>query len=291
MSAARAQALELPYRGVYVPDDVADWIVHLRRPWGRVQERLLEHEGIEFAVGFRAAGVAGEAGSGNLPALAYPAGTATGDNVFALIGSADNVALGMPAGWTLKTGVNAGTTLRGSICYHHYTSGDATPVFTHVAGDAIRGVLLGFTGVVLSGDPFDGAPTTQANTATTTVTAPTITPGGGNASDALLLAAFEELNANTSGAPSIANFSGTVPTPAQVHNSHHSGLGANMMSLAASWGNKSDANASGARTAAVTGEAATPTNVLGISALLLPAASGRPVIQVIRQAIMRGATR
>jgi hypothetical protein len=135
------------------------------------------------------------------------------------------------------------------VWYRWWQSGDTAPTFTRTSGGAAIGRIFIVKGVGTgSGDPFDQTPTSQANTTTTTITAPTITPGAGNAADGLFLFGAEELTANTSGAPVQPVFGGTTPTPTQIFASRATGLGADMVSLSVSWGAMTSAGASGART-------------------------------------------
>jgi hypothetical protein len=214
------------------------------------------------------AGTLVEAGSGNPANPGHPIGILTNDVEFLWIVSGDNIVSGLSAGWTKEVEVNQGTVLRGTLAWHRYTAGDATPAITHTGGDSIIAIIFAIRGLIPSGDPFDVVPTTQGTAANATATAPTLTPAS-NGTFLLLLGA-EELTANTSGAPSWGAFGGSSPTPTLQINQRGTGLGANMVSMGMSWGIKADATATGARTATVAGEAATPTQVLGLTAALKP---------------------
>lgn len=218
-----------------------------------------------MAITFIAAGTVANAASGNVtPAL--PAGWAANDIVVGIVQAADNITVTVPAGWTKKLETNSTATLRQTVFYRRAVAGDLAPVVTHAAGNAIIARLYAFRGCVAAGDPF-GAALARANSATATCTADAITPPAANS--AVLFVGSEELTGNTSGAPVWGTYSGTNPVFAEVGDNNYE-LGSNSISGAVAWGIKTDTTTTGSRTAAITGEAATPTANIGTLLALTP---------------------
>src|SRR5689334_5874302 len=109
-----------------------------------------------MAITFVNVGTIANATSGNItPAL--PASIQAGDILVLVVGSADNVSVSLPAAYTKKIELNAGTNCRLTVAWARATGSDSAPLVTHAAGSSIFGVIGAYRGAVSSGDPFSDA--------------------------------------------------------------------------------------------------------------------------------------
>jgi len=116
-----------------------------------------------MAITFVAAGAALSAVSGNLVNLASAVGTVDKDVEVMVIVARDNVVVTLPAGWAKKAELNSTATIRLTIAWRRFATGDATTTtVTHAAGSTIRGRIYNLRGVKDTGDPFE-ATITRAN--------------------------------------------------------------------------------------------------------------------------------
>lgn len=106
--------------------------------------------------------------SGDLT-VPYPTGESApkpGDIIVVGPYARDNVALSLPAGWSIKSAGNNGTGSRLTVAWKRYAEGDAdtSVLLTHAAGGTIYGRAHVFRGVVGAGDPWEAVagPTSAA---------------------------------------------------------------------------------------------------------------------------------
>src|SRR4051794_34425628 len=162
-----------------------------------------------MAISFVNVGAIANGTSGNVTPV-LPASIVAGDILLLVVGSADNISVSLPAGWTKKVELNSSTNCRLTVAWARATGSDSNPQVTHLAGNSIFGVIGAFRGCKSSGDPFTDAQS-QANAGTTTtITAPTITPLSGDF--VIFAAACGEGGTNNGGTQSITAWSGTNPT-------------------------------------------------------------------------------
>lgn len=117
-----------------------------------------------MAVSYVGHGSLGAVATGNVtPGL--PASLLDDDGVFGvadlmwcLISTHSNVAATMPAGWTLFQELNSSTTLRGTLFWRRYVSGDAAPLVTHAgaANGTTAARIFAFRGVAGTGNGMSG---------------------------------------------------------------------------------------------------------------------------------------
>jgi hypothetical protein len=215
-------------------------------------------------------GTVATAASGNVtPAL--PAGPAAGDLLVLVVSGADNVTVSN-ANYTSKLATNQGTALRQTILYRWWQSGDAAPVVTHTAGNAIIARILLVRGAVGTGDPFEVA-TAASGAASATITSADVTPT--SAATCVLFACSSNNVGDTSGTPVMGAYSGRDPTFSEVADNAN-GTGSNEVVQAVAWGGAKATAALGARTATITGESGTPDNWIGTMLVITGIALSEP---------------
>lgn len=175
-------------------------------PWLWAWALLLFAQGAQPAIGFKAAasaaasnagisyrstGSLASANSGNLTAR-LPA-AALGEMFFCQISSRDNVAHGMPAGWTQAYSLSSSATLRASLFYKLSAATETNPVITHPGGGRIVSRCTRFRGVDPS-NPLDVASAAQFAASSATVTSGSLSTLSNN--DLLLFAAHLSANPN-----------------------------------------------------------------------------------------------
>jgi CSLREA domain-containing protein len=144
---------------------------------------------------FRAS-TSADSGGGNSITIARPAGVTTGDVLLASIAQPNDGAVTPPAGWTLIRSDVQGTSVRQDLFYRVATGSEpASYVFNLAQSGQSAGAIVAYDGVDTT-SPIDvhGG---QANTASASYTAPSVTP---TVSGATLVAFY-------------ANTTGTVTTP------------------------------------------------------------------------------
>jgi hypothetical protein len=230
-----------------------------------------------MAVTLFGVGTVAAAASGNItPTL--PASFATNDVAILICAQSDVVVSTIAAGWTIVDPTNSGAAHRCFWAWRRLTAGDADPLITHAAGDAIIARIAVFSGVQTSGDPYD-VKSAQANASSSTVTAAAITPGTAN-SRILFMGGLKDDGA-------FSAYSGTNPTFVEDID-NLTALG-NDVSICMASGDKTDTTTTGSRTAT---NARTNVNV-GFLVALVPAGAGGGVLPdpapIILQAVMRAA--
>lgn len=220
-------------------------------------------------------GTVASAASGNItPTL--PASVVADQVAILVCAQHDNVVSTITAGWTIVDPTNSTTAVRVFWAWKRLVGGDADPVITHAAGDAIIARIAVFNGVRTSGDPHD-VKSAQANASSATTTAAAITPGTAG-SRIVWMGGIGDDGAYSA-------YSGTNPTFVE-HIDNLTTLGADA-SIAMASGDKTDTTTTGNRTAT---NARTNVNV-GFMIALVPAPTDPPVTygisSIIRQAVPR----
>jgi len=209
----------------------------------------------------RAVGTVASATSGNI-SPGIPAGTAANDILLCVVLNGANDVLTFSGAWAKKVEVNNGTAHRMTLAWLRAAGGDAAPTISGATQDIIARIV-GYSGRVTSGDPFDGTPTTHVDTsATATITGDAITTTLG--SDDIFFCGGQ----STTGAeqPTFSGYSGSNPSFAEAIDNVFAGGVVNPAIFAAD-GIKTDASTTGNRTATST-ESLVAT---GILAALKPA--------------------
>src|SRR3990167_1875184 len=126
-----------------------------------------------MAIVFRGAGTGVGASSGNVtPTL--PTGTIENDILVLLVEQRDNV-VSTVSGYTEKSANNSGTGDRYAVFWKRAGASETDPPVTHTGGGSIAAVVIGFSGCVTTGDPFNAALATTTTPASGTITANEIT--------------------------------------------------------------------------------------------------------------------
>lgn len=203
--------------------------------------------GVDAAVAFRAAGTVSFAGPGTGATPGLPSGFQADDINVAVIMAGNNDTISVPAGWTKKIEQDNSTVHRLTIAWRRAQAGDPTPTFSGNTQDIIAQVI-GFSGVVNSGDPFS-ASGAQANASGTTVTAPAITPLNANE-----MVIFVGGRSNTGATTStFSGYSGTNPTFTEAFdNANTAGAVVYDLAIFGAYGIKTDTTSTGSRTATAT---------------------------------------
>ena len=97
-----------------------------------------------MAISFVNAGTLGEASSGNITVT--PPTTQTDDIMILGVSSHDNVAITLPAGWTIIAEANNTSALRATIAWKRCVGAEAAFTVTHSAGDGIVGNVSVYRG-------------------------------------------------------------------------------------------------------------------------------------------------
>jgi hypothetical protein len=169
-----------------------------------------------------------------------PAGFFTDDIHVCLVNLENTTAVSFPAGWTQKIALN--NTLRTEIWWRRAVAGDTGPAISG-AGLGIVARIVGYRGCTRGGDPFS-AFGSQANAASTTDTAPAITPLEAND---MILFAGSALNL---AAMTFSAYSGTNPTFSEAMQNDLTGDTNHIAGFLAD-GIKTDATTTGTRTATI----------------------------------------
>lgn len=201
-----------------------------------------------MAIARTAVGTEAHASSGNI-SPGIPAGTAANDILVCVVcNGAGGDVLSFNSGdgsWTKKIELANGTQHRLTVAWRRAAGGDAAPVISGATQD-IQARIVGYSGCVAAGDPFE-ASNSQNNSASTTVTAPTITP---LTNGAMIL--FAGCQSDTgAGAPTFSGYTGTNPTFTEAIDNVFSGSTINPAIFLAD-GLDSDSSATGSRDATST---------------------------------------
>ncbi len=227
-----------------------------------------------MAIAFVAAGTASTATGGGASTPGIPAGTTTNHILVALAASTSTGVLTTPSGWTKKIETTNSTAHVQTIFWKRAGASESAPSITGQQFE-VQSQIVAFSGCITTGDPFSAA-AGQANASSTTVTAPTITPGSAN--EMILFGiAWSTQGAGTS---TFSGYSGTNPTFAEAFDSQFGGGVVYNLSIALAYGLKTDATATGARTA--TGSAA-ELNTGVLLSLIAAGAGGSTTAQARRR--------
>lgn len=153
-----------------------------------------------MAIAFRAASTSETGASGATSiTLSKPTGTLDNDVMVALIAIRDKtVTITAPSGWTLhRSDSHPSATLRTLVYWKRASSEGSTYQWTWTGTLNAAGAILGFSGVVTSGDPVDTSGATN-NASGTSGTFPSITPAAANS---MLVAACGSVGAISFTAP------------------------------------------------------------------------------------------
>lgn len=227
-----------------------------------------------MAIARTAVGTEAHAASGNI-SPGIPAGTAANDILLCLVLNGANDVLAFNGGdgsWTKKVEVNNGTTHRVTLAWRRAAGGDSAPTISGATQD-IQARIVGYSGCITTGDPFDtgtGAPTNQTDAATTTVTSPALTPTVANT----MMIQCGGQSDTGAGLSTYSGYSGTNPTPSEAIDNGFQGSTVNPSIFLAD-GTKNDTATTGNRTATATVSLIST----GILAALLPPAAGGGTIQ------------
>lgn len=140
-------------------------------------------------------GAAASANGGNV-APGLPASLAADDVMVMAVAADDNVACTI-TGWTVFGELNNGAGFRSTFAWRRFVAGDTAPTVTHTAGNSITAQIAAFRGVRTTGNPWDVAPASQADSVATpspfTFTHPGLTATSDN-NMIVLLAAIGDNN-------------------------------------------------------------------------------------------------
>jgi hypothetical protein len=110
------------------------------------------------------------AASGNLTVT--PPATATDDVMILAVTTHDNVAVTLPAGWTIYQEANNTTAMRSTLAWKRCVGAEGAFVITHAAGDGIVANVAVYRGCVGTGSPINASGlTANASSSTCTATA------------------------------------------------------------------------------------------------------------------------
>lgn len=224
-----------------------------------------------MAVAYRSIGAkTANAGSGNITSVGLPAGHVANDILVLIVHAADNVACTV-TGYTSIMAVNSGTFDRQSWFYKVDGGSESAPTVTHAAGNSAMARIVAVSGADTT-TPI-AANGQQADAATKTATAPTITPTAANQL-IIFAATFGRAGDTSSATPSISTASGTDPTFSEIADDDNAS-GSNHSHGSIDQGLNTSGTALGARTAAITWDyTAGQTNAIGgIIAVAAPAAA------------------
>lgn len=219
---------------------------------------------LSAAITVRAVGAVASATSGPIsPGL--PAGTAADDVLLCIILNGANDVLSITGTWAKKVEVNNSTNHRVTLAWFRAIGGDSAPTISGATQDIIARIV-GYVGVIASGDPFDGTPTTHVDTsATATVTGDAITPA--NANDMIVFCGGQSTTGSEQ--PTFSGYSGINPTFNEEVDNNLAGNVINPAIFLAD-GTKTDTTSTGNRTATSTSSLVST----GILAALIPVGGG-----------------
>lgn len=264
--------------------------------WGAIGVELDTSTATVTAPYVVAWGAVATANGGNIT-VAMPVGYtfASNDVILLLVDQADQVAISVSDVLYTRKGAAAqqGTALQQSVYWKRSTGSEASLTVTHTAGNAIRGYVVVVKGAVATGDPIE-AISSNPTTGSATISCTAITTITEAAMVAMVTS--EELTGNTSGSPSIQSYSGNGPTFSEAVDTAFGGASNNLCGSFA-WGGLAAPGSTGARTATVVGEAATPTGNIGTLLAIAsrststPLPPGTDVLRTTLTAVRRAAFR
>ena len=129
-----------------------------------------------MAISFINSSADADAASGNLSVT--PPATLTNDIMILAVTSHDNVAISLPAGWTIYQESNNTVIMRASLAWKRCVEAEAAFTITHTDGDGIVANVAVYRGCISTVSPIDvstltnniSSGTCTANSITTTVT-------------------------------------------------------------------------------------------------------------------------
>lgn len=111
-----------------------------------------------MAIALRGVGASAIVDSGDFtPAL--PAGVVADDVLLLCVTARDNVALSLPAGWTIVEAANNGTLFRSTVAWKIAVAGETAPTVTHTGGSTTIARIVAFSGCA-TGNPIQVSGTT-----------------------------------------------------------------------------------------------------------------------------------
>jgi hypothetical protein len=223
-----------------------------------------------MAIARTAVGTVAQASSGTNITPGIPAGTALNDILVCVSchgAGGDVLSFNANDGsWTKKIELANGTQHKLTIAWRRASGSEGAPTISGHTQD-IQARITGYSGCTTSGDPFS-ASNSQNNAASTTVTAPGITPG--TSTDMVVFAGCQ--SDTGAGLAVFSAYSGTDPTFTEAVNNNFGGSVINPAIFLAD-GLTTDGAATGNRTATST------TNLISTAALLsLTQAGGGAVV-------------
>jgi hypothetical protein len=127
-----------------------------------------------MAISFIAASADAAAASGNLSVT--PPATQTDDIMLLAVSSHDNVAVTLPAGWTIYREANNTTALRATLAWKRCVGAEGAFTITHASGDGIVASVAVYRGCATDATVIN-ASSLLANASSSTCTATEITTG------------------------------------------------------------------------------------------------------------------
>jgi hypothetical protein len=112
------------------------------------------------------------AASGNITIT--PPATSTDDIMILAVTSHDNVAITLPAGWTIYQEANNTTAMRSTLAWKRAVGAEGAFTVTHTAGDGIVGSVIVFSGCITDSTVINASGLTH-NASSSTCTANSIT--------------------------------------------------------------------------------------------------------------------
>jgi hypothetical protein len=157
-----------------------------------------------MAISFINPGTLGEAASGNITVT--PPTTQTNDIMILAVSSHDNVAITLPAGWTIIDAANNGTILRSTTAWKRCVGAEGAFTVTHAAGDGIVGNVAVYRGCSTASTVIN-VHSVRVNAASATCTADSITP---TVDDCMLIFTMHASDNTTSSAQDFATSPATI---------------------------------------------------------------------------------